>query len=56
MSTLNEYEWLNEINPEVEYQKRLDLVLCGMVKEGLISEQIREKTFHENKYLVEDNS
>ena len=46
------YPWLNEINPQVEYQKRLDNVLYGMVQEKLISEEIREKTFDQNKYLA----
>lgn len=46
------YTWLTEINPQVEYQKRLDNVLYGMVQEKLISEEIREKTFDQNKYLA----
>lgn len=46
------YTWLTEVNPQVEYQKRLDNVLYGMVQEKLISEEIREKTFDQNKYLA----
>jgi len=47
------YPWLTEVNPEVEYQKRLDAVLCDMVRENLISEETRQRTFTQNKYLAD---
>jgi len=50
-----EYTWLTEIDPEVEYQKRLDAVLKGMVEENLISSADWEATFERNKYLVKAN-